>query len=148
MTLLKLNNRLAKGFNSNPMFTDFLNEIYGDILTPDSKQNSIPGVNISESDDKFTLALAAPGLSKEDFKVNVDEGVLSISAEKKEEVNEVKTQYSRKEFSYTNFKRSFNLPETVNIEDINASYENGILTLNIPKKDEAKPKSAIEVKVS
>ena len=148
MTLLNLNNRMAKGFNGRPMFTDFLNEIYGEILTPELKQNRIPAVNITETDDKFTVALAAPGLSKEDFKINIEEDVLTISAEKKEEVNEIAEHYSRKEFSYSNFKRSFNLPETVKIEDVNATYENGILSLNIPKKNEAKAKSAFEVKIS
>jgi len=148
MTLLKLNNRLAKQFDTRPMLTDFLNEIYGDILTPETKLNTLPGVNIKEENDKFIIALAAPGLSKEDFKISIENDVLTISAEKKEEVSEVKPHYKRKEFSYSNFKRSFNLPETVNTEDINASYENGVLALNIPKKSEAKQKSAFEVKVS
>ncbi|MEO8147016.1 MAG: Hsp20/alpha crystallin family protein [Bacteroidia bacterium] len=148
MTLLNLNNRLAKKFDTRPMFTDFLNEIYGDILTPETKLNTIPGVNITEENDKFTVALAAPGLSKEDFKISIEKEVLTISAEKKEETSEVKPHYSRKEFSYTNFKRSFNLPETVNTEDVKASYENGVLALNIPKKSEAKQKPVFEVKVS
>ena len=148
MTLLKLNNRLAKNFNGHPMFSDFLNEIYGEILTPESKQNTIPAVNITENADKFVVALAAPGLSKEDFKIGIEKEVLTISAEKKEEVNEVKEHYSRKEFSYTNFKRSFNLPETVKVEDVNATYENGILSLNIPKKNEGKTKQTFEVKIS
>ena len=148
MTLVNLNNRLAKSFNTRPMFSDFFNELYGDVLTPETKLNSIPSVNITESTDKFIVALAAPGLSKDDFKINVEENVLTISAEKKEEGSEVKPNYSRKEFSYSNFKRSFNLPETVDTEQINASYENGVLALSIPKKSVEKEKSVIEVKVS
>jgi HSP20 family protein len=148
MTLIKFNNRLARKFDARPMFADFLNEIYSDVLTPESKLNSVPAVNITEAKYKFMVAVAAPGLSKEDFKINIENDVLTISAEKKEEVKEEQNNFSRREFSYTSFQRSFNLPETVNTENVNASYENGILTLNIPKKDEAKAKQVLEVKVS
>lgn len=148
MTLLKLNNRLVNKFEKYPMFSDLLNEVYENFLTPDAKQYTLPGVNIKEEDEKFVLSFAAPGLSKEDFKISIEENVLTVSAEKKEEVTEEKPLFSRKEFSYSNFKRSFNLPETVNVADVNATYENGILILNIPKKTVVKQKPVLEVKVS
>ena len=148
MTLIKFNNRLARKFDARPMFADFLNEMYADVLAPESKLNSVPAVNITEAKDKFVVAVAAPGLSKEDFKISIENDLLSISAEKKEDTKEDQGNFSRREFSYTSFQRAFNLPENVNAENVNASYENGILTLNIPKKDEANAKQVLEVKIS
>jgi HSP20 family protein len=92
--------------------------------------------------------MAAPGLTKEDFKINVENDVLTVSNEKKTETSEKNEKYTRKEFSYSSFLRSFTLPEIVDMEKINAGYENGILTLTLPKKEEAKPKSPREIKIS
>ncbi len=101
--------------------------------------SSIPAVNIKENDNGFLIELAAPGMKKEDFKVNLDHKVLSISSESKSESKSEEGKYSRQEFNYQSFKRSFTLPESVETDKIEATYENGVLRLNIPKKDEAKP---------
>lgn len=108
---------------------------------------AFPAVNIKETNKDFGLEFAAPGFKKEDFKVGVENGILSISAEKKEEKNEENKKFTRKEFSYNSFSRSFTLPENVNTENIDAKYENGILNLSIPKKEETKtlPKKDIKV---
>lgn len=106
-----------------------------------------PAVNIKESNKDFSLEFAVPGFKKEDFKVTVENDVLNISAETKEEKNEENKKFTRKEFSYNSFSRSFSLPENVNTEHIDAKYENGILNLSIPKKEESKtlPKKDIKV---
>lgn len=106
-----------------------------------------PAVNIQETDDNFTIQLAAPGLIKENFNIELDADVLTISSEIKRESKDEKGNYTRREFGYSSFKRSFTLPDTVNSADILASYENGILSLELPKKEEAKvqPKRSIEI---
>jgi len=103
---------------------------------------------------KISLKLAIngdgknPGLDKSDFKVEVENGILSIGAEKKTESKEETTRFTRKEFSYSSFSRSFTLPEHVKAENITAEYTNGVLKLSIPKKEEAKQKAAHEIKIS
>ncbi|HOS49694.1 MAG TPA: Hsp20/alpha crystallin family protein [Bacteroidia bacterium] len=96
---------------------------------------------MKESDTAYTLELAAPGLAKEDFKIRVEENTLTISGEKKQEQNEKTEKYSRKEFSFTSFTRSFTLPENVNMEGIQANYNHGIMMVVLPKTEPAKPKS-------
>jgi HSP20 family protein len=109
---------------------------------------SVPAVNILERKDDFIIELAVPGMNKNDFKLEVDKGVLSISAEKKEEVKDENERFTRKEFSYTSFKRSFSLPEHVNTENITAEYKDGVLMMVLPKKEEAKAKASREIKIS
>ena len=107
-----------------------------------STGTSIPAVNIRETNDHFEVEVAAPGMKKEDFKVELDGNLLTIRSEKQNEetVNEGE-RYSRREFSYQSFERSFQLPkDVVDIEQIKAKYENGLLLLTIPKKEEAKQK--------
>ncbi|MBS3913024.1 MAG: Hsp20/alpha crystallin family protein [Bacteroidetes bacterium] len=96
-------------------------------------QTAMPSVNISEKENAFFIELAAPGLEKSDFKIEVEDQVLTISAEKKEEHLENKKNYKRQEFSYNSFSRSFSLPENTNTDDVQATYEKGILLLTIPK---------------
>ncbi|HEY5749848.1 MAG TPA: Hsp20/alpha crystallin family protein [Chryseolinea sp.] len=112
------------------------------------KKLSVPAVNVKETEKAFEVEVAAPGLSKKDFKITAENGLLTISSESKEEREEKEKDYTRKEFSYSAFSRSFTLPENINEEDIKASYEDGILKLNISKKMISQPKSkkAIEVK--
>ena len=112
------------------------------------KQQSVPAVNVKETEKNFEIEVAAPGLSKKDFNITVDNGVLTISSEKKEEKEQKEKDYTRKEFSYSSFSRSFTLPENVNEDDVKANYEDGLLKLNIAKKVIATPKAkkAIEVK--
>jgi len=111
--------------------------------------NNVPAVNIKESDTHFDIEVAAPGKSKDDFSIEIDHQVLTISSEKKSETEEKdsKGNYTRREFSYSSFRRSFTLPESVNSDSIKAIYENGILNVTLPKKEEAlpKPKRLIEI---
>lgn len=108
---------------------------------------SLPAVNVKENNKEFNIEFAAPGFKKEDFKINVEENILTISAEKQEEKNEEKDRYTRKEFAYSSFSRSFTLPQTTNADKIDAKYNDGILNLTIPKKEEAKTQPKKEIKV-
>lgn len=110
-------------------------------------EQTLPSVNIRENGKEFNIELAAPGFSKNDFKVNVEENVLTISAERKEEKKEENGRFTRKEFSYNTFSRSFTLPQIVNGEKTDAKYTDGILKLCIPKKEEAKTLPKKEIKV-
>jgi len=107
-----------------------------------------PFVNVAENDKEYRLELAVPGFTKDDFNLDVDHHVLTISGEKKNETKEEKENYTRREFSYASFKRSFTLPETVNGENIAASYENGILRVQLPKKVEEKKENKKTIKIS
>ncbi|HWW37790.1 Hsp20/alpha crystallin family protein [Pedobacter sp.] len=108
--------------------------------------NKIPGVNILESDADYKIELAAPGLNKEDFQINLKKDTLSVWAEKKVS-EEDKKEYTRREFDYFSFARSFVLPESVDGDKISAEYTNGILNITIGKKDESQSQSK-EIKVS
>jgi HSP20 family protein len=99
---------------------------------------SVPPVNIHESKDNYELELVAPGLKKEDFKVNIEKGLLTISYEKQTSAETTDQKTHRKEFNITNFKRSFNVDEKINADGIQARYENGVLKLTLPKKEEVK----------
>ena len=110
--------------------------------------STLPAVNVQETEDEFKLEVAAPGMSKIDFNVSVDNGVMTISAEKEMKNENNENGYSRKEFSYQSFQRSFSLPESVDDGQIKAKYNDGILYLTIPKRPEAKPKPAKMIKVS
>lgn len=109
----------------------------------------IPAVNVKECDEEFEIQVAAPGMEKSDFDINIENNTLSISAERQNE-NEEKDKngkFTKREFSFSSFKRSFSLPESVNDEDIKANYENGILKLSIPKKEEARPKPPRQIAI-
>ena len=112
------------------------------------KKQSVPAVNVKETEKNFEIEVAAPGLNKKDFKITVDNGVLTISSEKKEEKEQKEKDYTRKEFSYSSFSRSFSLPENVNEDAVQANYEDGLLKLSVAKKTITPPKNkkAIEVK--
>jgi HSP20 family protein len=118
---------------------NFLNNNFENVVSPNF-YNTLPAVNVIENENGFKLELAAPGLKKEDFKINVAENVLTISAEKKAENEEKTEKYTRKEFSYGSFKRSFTLAKSIDGEKINATYADGVLAIELPKKEEAKPK--------
>ena len=109
--------------------------------------NKLPAVNIKENDVNFKVEVYAPGLTKEDFKVEVSQKTVSVSCEKQLKNEDSNEQYSTKEFSFTSFKRTFNLPESVNCDEIQANYENGILNISLPKREEVlpKPKRVIEI---
>lgn len=135
---------------SNPLFPSLLDEFFGSD-TPFSGLSSrsyVPSVNISETDTNFELALAAPGKTRKDFNVELDDHVLTVSSESKHEDESMTDQYTRREFRYDNFQRSFSLPESVDTSGIKAKYDNGILTITLPKHEEAipEPKKQIEIK--
>jgi HSP20 family protein len=98
----------------------------------------VPATNITENKDGYKVSVAAPGLKKSDFKIDVEGNMLSISSEKEDSKEEKDARYTRKEYSYSSFSRSFTLPEEINQEKIEASYEDGVLRLTLPKKEEAK----------
>jgi HSP20 family protein len=127
--------------------------IIDELLKPDwlgGIQNTtanVPAVNIKETDTSFGIELAAPGKKKEDFIIEIDHNVLKISSEVKTEKQEIEGKYTRREFSYSSFGRAFTLPETINTENCSAKYENGVLYVALPKREEAlpKPKRLIEI---
>lgn len=130
----------------NDFFDGDLFDLGGDFLKRGAKFN--PSVNVSETDKDFKIEVAAPGLEKKDFKVEVDSGILTISAEKEEETKEEKKNYSRREFSYNKFSRSFQVPDNSMPEKIDAKYENGILNIVLPKKEVTLSKAKKEIKVA
>jgi HSP20 family protein len=110
--------------------------------------HSVPAVNIIESKDEYRIKVAAPGLKKEDFDIQIDKNVLTVSSEKEEKREEKEEKTVRKEFSYFSFKRCFSLPETVNSDKINATHQDGILEIVVPKREEAKEKPARNIRIS
>lgn len=98
----------------------------------------VPAVNINETKDEFTLSFAVPGMKKEDFTIDLDGNMLTVSSEKEESKEDKEKKYTRKEYSYSSFTRSFTLPEEVSKDKIHATYNDGVLELNLPKKEEAK----------
>lgn len=122
---------------ADAVVNEFFNRSISDVVGSDLS-NSYPAVNIHESKDNFEIALAAPGLTKEDFEIHLEKNQLSISAKKEAVQKEEGVKFTRREFNYTNFKRTFTLPETVDSEKINATYESGVLQLLLPKKAEVK----------
>ena len=146
MTLLKFRNEMpARDAHVFPNVNDLFNGLFDGMVTNDFKRWNTPAVNVIENDDHFKMQFAAPGMTKEDFKISVNEHTLTVSAETKSESTESKNHYTRKEFSFNNFSRSFKMPELVNVDGIAANYESGIMTLLLPKL-EAKPR-AREIKV-
>jgi HSP20 family protein len=111
-------------------------------------EQHMPAVNIKENGKLFTIEMAAPGFTKDDFKIHVEENMLTISAEKTEEKQEEDERFARKEYAYNSFSRSFTLPENSNGDAVEAHYENGILKLALPKKDAAKMTFKKEIMVS
>jgi HSP20 family protein len=130
----------AKFFGSN--FLDF----NGDAPSFDFSSR-VPSVNVNETEKEFSIEMAAPGLQKKDFKLEVSNGNLTISAEKEEESKEEKKNYLRQEYSYQSFCRTFSLPENTLSEKINAKYDNGILHVVIPKEKVTVTQPAKEIKV-
>ena len=146
MTLVKFKRPRLPWYDT--MFTDLLGT--DRLLTNDLflENKWVPAMNVKETDDHFELEIAAPGFNKKDFDVSIDNGLLTIQAENKEEMEKKEDDYTRKEFNYTSFYRSFTLPENVNEDEmIDATYKRGILKLVLNKLhvDEITPKRVIEV---
>ena len=120
-------------------------------MLPDTFWNgrrSEPALNIKETDDNFEIELAAPGFAKKDFEVTIEDGCLNIKAEKQASEEEIEDNYTRKEFSYNAFERSLQLPDSVKQEAIEAKYNDGILSFNLTKKEEAKKIPPKKVKIT
>lgn len=127
-------------WNNEPSFVDFFNNFFeNETFNRNFHRNcSVPAANISETDNDFTIALAVPGLSKDDFKVEIENNLLTIYSEKSESKEENTDNFTRKEFVVGSFSRSFTLPKSVDSEKIQAQYNNGILNVVLPKKEEEK----------
>lgn len=139
-----------KNGNANSFVPSIWNDLFEREFfpTPKLEDFSMPAVNVRETEDSHIMELAVPGMKKSDFKVELDNDTLVISAEKKNEQEENEKGYTRKEFNYSSFRRSFSLPNTVESDKIDASYKDGLLTITIPKKEEAKQKPARLIKIS
>jgi len=114
----------------------------------DGADYNVPAVNIKENEKGFDIEVAAPGLSKSEFKINLEKNVLTVSSEKEANKEVEQDNFTRKEFSYNSFSRSFSIPETIDTEKIKASHKNGILKIELPKQEEAKLKHKQEIKIS
>ena len=108
---------------------------------------NVPAVNIAENENEYEVSLAAPGLKKDDFKIDVDGNMLTISSEKEENKEEKDKAFTRKEYNYSSFSRSFTLPDEINREKIEAKYEEGVLKIALPKKEVAKKLAAKQIAV-
>jgi HSP20 family protein len=106
-----------------------------------------PAVNIVDQPTEYLLTMAAPGMKKEDFKIDVDGNMLTISSEKEENKEDKNKKFTRKEYSYSSFSRCFSLPEEIKQEDINAKYEDGVLKISLPRKEEAKKAASKKIAV-
>jgi len=137
MTLVKVNNQFSKTFDG--MMKELFNEFPAAVnKTVREDVLHFPPVNIVEKADKYQLEVAVPGFEKADFNVKLEANTLTISTEKKEAVKEETDKLVRKEFSYKAFKRSFSIDDKIDADNISAKYENGILTLDLPKKEDQK----------
>ncbi|MEO7215565.1 Hsp20/alpha crystallin family protein [Mucilaginibacter sp.] len=147
MTLVKFNPEKRNNGSLLPGFNDVFESIFSDTFFNDRMVTRVPAANISETEDHFHVELAAPGLKKEDFKINLDRDRLNISAERQQENNDVQKNYSKREYSYSSFVRSFTLPDSANAENIEAAYNDGVLKIDIAKREEAKAvRRQIEIK--
>jgi len=125
---------------------NFFNDDFFTVLP--NRTSSVPAVNIREDEKYYALDLAVPGMDKKDLNIDINEDVLTISSESKNETEESKDGFKRKEFSYRAFTRSFYIPENVNREMIEANYKDGILSVNLPKQEEEKSKVTKKIEIS
>ncbi len=126
---------LVKSRNSFVPFSNLFDEFFKPGYTPQSRAfHKVPAVNVKEDERSYQIDIAAPGLSKEDFNVALENDVLSISAESKKEEEQTETNYTRKEFAYSEFRRTFSLPENkVDVDAVSANYRDGVLSITLPK---------------
>ena len=143
--------------NSNgltyPTWSSWIDELFNreisSVFTPNFNSGmTLPKVNIRETKDAYFVDMAVPGLKKSDFHIDIDNQILSISTEMEENQELQEENYTRREFGYSSFKRSFSLPETVNEDKIKAEYKDGVLSIHLPKKEEAIQKPARNIKIS
>jgi HSP20 family protein len=145
MTLIRTSDRLYPS-----LFNSFFNKDLMDWYSTgfSAENTTLPSVNILEDENRIQIDVAAPGLKKEDFKIDFDRNRLTVSAELEDEKNESGDRFSRREFCYRSFRRQFNVPiETVDGDQIQAVYKDGILSLTLPKREELKPKPARVIEI-
>ena len=136
MTLVRFNQKpIDRKVNS--FFEEFFNQFPSRLVNDDFVNSAVP-VNIRENEKAYSIEVVAPGMDKGDFKVNIDNNMLTISAEKNSENNSENERMVRREYTYKSFARTFSLDETISADDIQAKYENGVLNIELPKKEEAK----------
>ncbi len=147
MTLARRSNTFFPSFWDNFLSKEMMDWGSNNFSSTDT---TLPAVNVKETDDAFEIEVAAPGMTKKDFKVNLENNVLTISSERKEEKKEEeKGRFTRREFSYQSFQRSFTIPENmVEGEKISAKYNDGLLSIHLPKREAVKPKPAREIAIS
>jgi len=142
------------GFNMLPTFPSWIEEVFNKNFGTEFMSNfntgmTLPAVNVLDTANHYLVEMAVPGLKKSDFNISVDNLLLSISAEVKSEYEDVDNEnYTRREFGYSSFKRTFTLPESVETDKISAKYDDGILRVTLPKREEAKKKPLKSIKVS
>jgi HSP20 family protein len=141
------------GFRTFPTLTSWVDDILNNNFGSEFVSNfntgiSLPAVNVIENDDNYIVEMAIPGLKKSDFDISLDNQILSISAETKTEDESDDKNFTRREFGYSSFKRTFKLPKSVETNKISANYKDGILKVELPKRDEAKKKPIQSIKVS
>jgi HSP20 family protein len=150
MTLTKFSN--GNGMGTLPAidrplgFPSFISDTL-ERLWSDEAVNWMPSVNIKERSEDFVIDLAVPGMNKNDINVEVDNGVLTVRGERKEENSQENEKITRREFHYGSFTRTFTLPDTANPEEVNASYKDGILSLTIAKREESKLKPKKQIRI-
>lgn len=147
MSLIKLNTRNSAVSPFDALFNDFFEGEFFPSTRNNARLGSVPAANIKESEKYFLVEIAAPGMKKEDFKLELNEELLSIRAERKEQHEESKERYTKREFNYTSFVRSFRLPEGVDVEKIAAAYNDGILSIEIPKMEIEQKQKVREISI-
>lgn len=126
---------------------DFFNDAFFTTRNNDASGKYCPSVNVAEDEKEFRVEVAVPGLSKKDVRIDLEDQLLTISSEQKEEKEESKTNYMRREFSHRAFKRSFELPDTVDREHIKANHDAGVVTIHLPKKEEMVQKAPKQIEI-
>ena len=126
---------------------DFFNDSVFSHFNHNKHNSTSPAVNVAEEDDSFKIDVAVPGLSRKDIRIDLEDDVLTISSEEKKTKEEKSPRTLRKEFNYRAFKRSFQLPETIDVENIKAKHESGILSIDLPKKEEVVQKAPKQIEI-
>lgn len=132
-----------------PSVRSMFNQLWDmDDFSTDLFRQRVPSVNVSETAEDFSLEVMAPGLSRNDFNISIDNGCLTVSSEKEEKKEEKEKHYTRKEYSYNAFERTFNMPESVDKDAVSAKYKDGILTITLAKTSEAKKEQPKTIDIS
>jgi HSP20 family protein len=133
------------------LFPSWIDDFFSGGQWPDLEAKmgaTMPAVNVKEDDNQYIIDVAAPGMAKQNFKLELNHNVLTISADKEEEKEEKEHKFTRREFNYASFRRSFTLPNTAKEDGIKASYDNGVLSVTIPKREEAKVKPLKQIDIT